>query len=270
VKSSAAAAFGFSTIGCPAATLAEAVDLAREFNLDFVELRALEGTVDLPKYFADHPLRKEDANLRPPVRIVATNLHLISATDQEVDHFLRFVDVAMELGAPYVRIFGGGEWNVEVPAAGWDRAVKVVGLCRQAMKEKGARCEMLLEMHSAFCSSAMCAALNKKLPEPVSILWDAHHSWHSAGESPAETWRQLGPLVRHLHVSDSRDKTPPASGYDCVLPGTGEYPFAELRKVLSENHYAHTISLEWERLWHPELPDIRLALPEYRRLLVEA
>jgi hypothetical protein len=63
-----------------------------------------------------------------------------------------------------------------------------------------------------------------------------------------------------MHFSDSRLKAPPQTGYDCVLPGAGEYPVEALQSVLATNHYSHSISLEWEKLWHPELPDIRQAL----------
>jgi hypothetical protein len=42
----------FSTIGCPACTLAQAFALAIRHHIDVVELRALGGEVDLPVYFA--------------------------------------------------------------------------------------------------------------------------------------------------------------------------------------------------------------------------
>ncbi|MGH9595058.1 MAG: hypothetical protein ACRD5L_18345, partial [Bryobacteraceae bacterium] len=31
-------------------------------------------------------------------------------------------------------------------------------------------------------------------------------------------------------------------------------------EVLSEHHFTGTVSLEWERLWHPYLPPLREAL----------
>jgi sugar phosphate isomerase/epimerase len=125
---------------------------------------------------------------------------------------------------------------------------------------------MLLETHSAFCSSRMCLRLNELLDDPMLVLWDAHHTWRSARETPGETWEALGPLVRHLHFSDSRLRAPEPS-YECVLPGTGEYPVAALAAVLAKCQDSPSVSLEWEKLWHPELPDIRRALDLFARQL---
>jgi hypothetical protein len=81
---------------------------------------------------------------------------------------------------------------------------------------------MLLETHSVFSSSSHCLKLNERLEEPVWNLWDAHHTWRRAGESPRESWHQIGPLVRHLQLSDSCTKIAETGlrRYDCVLPGT--------------------------------------------------
>ena len=131
------ASYGFSSIGLPDATLPEMLSLAGEFDLDFVELRALGGTVDLPEYFAVHPPPECPASMRPSVRLVATNLHLIEATDATLAEFGRFVDVAAMLRAPYVRVFGGkAPWG-EVPSREQlAQAARTVALCRAAIEEK--------------------------------------------------------------------------------------------------------------------------------------
>jgi sugar phosphate isomerase/epimerase len=133
------------------------------------------------------------------------------------------------------------------------------------MEKCSATCEILLETHSAFSAPISCVRLNARLENPVRILWDAHHTWRSAGESPSESWNQIGEWVRHVHFSDSQSREAP-TGYDCVLPGTGEYPVEALRELLWEKHYAYGISLEWERLWHPELGDVREALDQFQNL----
>ena len=262
------ASYGFSSIGLPDATLDELVSLAGEFDLDFVELRALGGTVDLPEYFSAYPPPLDPASLRPPVRLVATNLHLIEATNETVAEFTRFVDVAVMLRAPYVRVFGGkAPWG-EIPSPeNLEQAVRSVAVCRAVIAEKSAPCEILLETHSAFSSSVLCTRLNALLDEPLCILWDCHHTWRSAGETPAETWARFGPLVRHIHFSDSRLKPVPGTGYDCILPGAGELPVDGLRRLLADMDYAYGVSLEWEKLWHPKLPDVRLALQAFDHLL---
>jgi hypothetical protein len=43
------------------------------------------------------------------------------------------------------------------------------------------------------------------------------------------------------------------------LPGEGEFPMASLRAILQAEFYG-TVSLEWEKLWHPYLPPLENAL----------
>lgn len=257
--------YGFSSIGHPNASLVEMASLAAEFGLDFIELRALGGSIDLSAYFtANYPV-EYIPSIRPRVRLIATNLQLIDAAESSINDFLQAVDVAVRLEAPYVRVFGGGHWGEALSRAALDHAVKTVQRCRSAIRERSAACDILLETHSAFSSSIVCLEFNRRLDEPLHILWDSHHTWRNAGESPRESWDQIGPFVRHIHFSDSQSKGLEAS-HRCVLPGTGEYPVETLRQVLVEEGYAYGVSLEWEKLWHPELPDVRNALEEFRKL----
>lgn len=256
-------------MGFPEASLDELLHLGVEFNMDFIEVRALEGSIDLPAHFAAKPFFKNPAALRPPVRLVATNLRLTEATPESVENFLRFVDVAILLGAPYVRVFGGGKWGDLISRSQLELAAQTVEYCRSEIKKKSAPCDILLETHLAFSSSHACLRLNELLREPLHILWDSHHTWRNACETPAETWKLLGPLVRHMHFSDSRMRNPPETGYDCIMPGCGEFPIRAMRQLLAEAGYTYGVSLEWEKIWNPEMPDIRIALKEFRRLFIE-
>ena len=49
--------WGFSTLGCPANTLAESVALADEFDFRYLELRAVEDSIQLPRVFAAPEMR---------------------------------------------------------------------------------------------------------------------------------------------------------------------------------------------------------------------
>lgn len=76
--------------------------------------------------------------------------------------------------------------------------------------------------------------------------------------------------VRHIHFKDSRLKKAPETGQEDVLPGSGEYPAAALRDLLTEVRYPYGVSLEWEKLWHPQLPEIRLALREFQNWIKQS
>lgn len=45
--------WGFSTLGCPECSLGEAVALADEYDFRMLELRSVDGSIDLPKVFEE-------------------------------------------------------------------------------------------------------------------------------------------------------------------------------------------------------------------------
>jgi sugar phosphate isomerase/epimerase len=50
-----------------------------------------------------------------------------------------------------------------------------------------------------------------------------------------------------------------------VLIGEGDFPARALVALLRENSYQRFISLEWEKRWHPHIPDPEIALPHFIR-----
>lgn len=122
-------------------------------------------------------------------------------------------------------------------------------------------CELLMETHFAYRSSARCLKLNERLESPLAILWDSSHTWEIGGESPAETWRELGSLIRHVHYKDSTHDR------KLALPGCGAYPTEELFALLRRENFAGGVSLEWEKIWVPELPPLTEALAAFQEVL---
>lgn len=256
-------ALGFSSLGIPSASWGKAARMTTEAGLDFLELRSLGGTLDLPTLLADHTPRPGD----PPVRVMGTHVCLLGLDDKGVAEFLRFARLAGVLGTPWLRVFGtvGGAMAAEISPAQLDEAAASVKRLRDALALGNLACEPILETHDIFSSSERCLALNKRLAEPIRLLWDSHHTWRLAEESPESTWSLLGPLVCHVHYKDSSGALGSADWHH-VLPGRGEYPVARLRAVLAAAGYRGGVSLEWEKLWHPELPPLEEALPLFLRL----
>lgn len=233
--------------------------------MDFLELRSLGGTIDLPAYFQN----KDPGARRPgqPVRVVATSLCLIGSSPRDLAEFYRFAALARQLRAPYLRVFGkGGDAAGKPSAQELEEAARCMDQVRKGLSQLENPCEPLLETHDAFSYPEACAALNSLLEKPVLILWDSHHTWRVAGESPEDSWRQLGDLVRHVHYKDSLPGNGPSHPIRYTIPGGGCYPTCALRDLLQKVNYTGGISLEWEKLWHPELPPLETALPKFRDL----
>lgn len=93
----------------------------------------------------------------------------------------------------------------------------------------------------------------------VHLLWDTHHTWKKGGEDPISTWQKIGSHVVHAHVKDSVSIPTEKYPFTYVLPGAGEFPMATLRAKLAEE-FSGAISLEWEKLWYPDLAPLDVVL----------
>ena len=251
----------FSTLGCAEYTLDRVQRLAGEYDIDTVELRALADTVDLPSHFesafGEPRLLRSSLESGPAVVSLDTSFRLIGNTAQDRDTLLGYAPWAEGMRTPFLRIFDGGKTgDAEEIAA----AHETLAWWREMRTEQGWSVDLIVETHDAFTRPERLARLLDA--EPCLILWDAHHTWRKGGVDPAETWRMLRGRVPHIHVKDSVTDDQARLGYRYVLPGTGEFPMGQLRDALERDRYAGVISLEWERLWHPELPPLAHALQE--------
>lgn len=256
----------FSTLGCADFELNEALALAARFGLDAIEIRALGGTIDLVTYFTERfgsPAALAKALKASSVRVCAfnTSLRLVGATSQAKEEFLRYLPWAEAAGVKSLRVFDGGESGDTGELA---EALSTLQWWRETAKREGFGAEMVIETHDCLVTSDAIARFLEVAPD-CALLWDTHHTWRKGGENPVETWKQVRRNTQHLHIKDSISKAGPKLPYRYVLPGNGEFPMAALRSALVVDGYTGIVSLEWERLWHTELPSLDLALQASRQ-----
>jgi len=258
-------AWGISTLGCAELSLPQICELLSKFGLRGLEIRAVDGRMDLPQWAADAgwPPNRASALLAKydiQFRVAGSSFKLVGNDEKSRAELVAFCGWADSWGARYVRVFGGGAWGEALTEADYGRAARTIAWWRQKRRERGWRVELLLETHDAFSASGPCRELLARLRRPIGIIWDSHHTWRLGGESPRESWSQLSEWIRHVHIKDSIAKPSARHPYTYVLPGDGETPLGEIVEQLREHHFTGTVSLEWERLWHPYLPPLREAL----------
>ena len=96
---------------------------------------------------------------------------------------------------------------------------------------------VLIESHGAFTDSPALLEILQRADSPnVALLWDAHHTFVSGKEEPEDTVRQLGRYIRHTHLKDS---------------------------ALAKIGYRGFFSFEWEKRWHPEIPEPEVAIAQF-------
>jgi sugar phosphate isomerase/epimerase len=251
----------FSTLGCAEFDLPATLALAARHGLDAIEIRAMGGTVDLATYFEaayGTPARLASVLANSPVRVCAldTSLRLIGATPESREAFLRYVPWAEAAGVPALRVFDGG---VSGDAAEIEQALATLAWWQERARHEGWSVDVEIETHDAFADVDALARFLEAAPN-CQLLWDSHHTWRKGGCNPVEVWKLVQLHTRHIHVKDSIAKPSDRFPYSYVLPGAGEFPMTKLLQALDESSYDGIISLEWERLWHPDLPPLEDAL----------
>jgi sugar phosphate isomerase/epimerase len=258
----------FSTLGCPKWPWSRVLEQAAQLGYSGIELRGIEGEMDLtkrPEFTASRLAQSLKDLAALDLRITdlgaSSRMHEAEASVRaaQLDEGRRFIDLAQKLKAPYVRVFGD-----KIPA-GESKAVTlprvIDGLRTLGEHAKGSGVGVIIESHGDFTDSPTLLELLKGAGMPtVALLWDAHHTFVSAKEDPAYSYKMLAQFVKHTHLKDSK---PEGTGIRYVLTGAGTVPVRETVNILVRNGYKGFYCFEWEKAWHPEIEEPEVALPHY-------
>jgi len=267
----------FSTLGCPSWEWKKILDFASQHGFAAVELRGLEGNLDLPSHpiFAPDRIEQTKREIRESRLKIAcvsssANLYFIDQAKRakELGDARRFIDLAATLGAPYVRVFGGKEESDKSLLPDQETKARVAAGLHELGNYAGPRgVKVLIESHDHFTASASLKdVLRAANSDHVGLLWDAHHTFADSNEEPEFTVKQLGPWVRHTHLKDST-----GSGEDrkYVLTGRGNVPIRRQIESLRSIGYKGFYCFEWEKLWHPDLEAPEIAIADFARVVGE-
>jgi sugar phosphate isomerase/epimerase len=288
----------FSTLACPDWSFDEVLERCQRYGYDGVEVRQVAGETDLLKVPAFAPsrhteLRNRLSQLGIAICGLSSSVRFDYPEQVVREEQLRagqaYAERAAAVGARFVRVFG--DVLPPGPPAAREAVLDQIAEGLNRLGEFAAICgvEILLETHGDFAETAVVCALMPRIESPaVGILWDTHHPWKFFREPPAETWDKLKPWVRHTHWKDSvtRPAAPSSveveasvdgsqsasstaayalmSGHreaDYVLFGGGEFPAEECARLLKKSRYDGWLSLEWEKMWHPQIEAPEVALP---------
>lgn len=290
----------FSTLACPDWTWDDIVRQGSAYGYQGVEVRLILREVNLlvrPELQPDQLIirRRELDRANFQVCGLASSVHLDDADPQLRAEQVRiggeYLALAESLGAGFIRVFG----DVLPPESEPDRrrmALQGIADGVKALGDLAARrnLQVLMETHGDFSASPPVMELMRAVDHPhVNVLWDTHHPWRFHGESIGETWSKLKRWTRHTHWKDSVEIHEPRpvseaalvaaqqaaavmGGHqhaDYVLFGGGEFPGRECLRVMTADGYDGWHSLEWEKMWHPELLAPEVALPLFPKKLRE-
>lgn len=244
----------FSTRGWDHLSWDEWVDTALQMRFDGLEVYGLENKPDL--YELTGPFHQ--SNRMGTKRSLYENKLSISCFDSQADlsqddpktlDQVRFlIDTAQAMEVPYVAV-GAMDENP-------DQVYKNLESLLAYARDKGI--VVLVKTVGIYAdTSRLRDLLNTFACDELAVLWDMHHPYRDFQENPADTIKNLGAYVCHVHLKDSD------SGDDYNLIGEGSLPVAEMINALYSINYGGFISLEWEPAWMEDLQDHDIIFPHF-------
>jgi sugar phosphate isomerase/epimerase len=260
----------FSTLGCPTWDWSKIFQFAEAHGFAAIELRGLLGSMDLPSRpeFAPGRIAQTKSEIAAhglKIACVSSSAELHEADPTERPKMLadarKFIDLAAELGAPYVRVFGN-----EIKGPKGEVVTRVAAGMRELADYAGPRnVTVIIESHGDFTDSPTLKQILTQADSPhAALLWDAHHTFVDGHEPPEHTVKELGKWIRHTHLKDS---VPAGKERKYVLTGQGDIPIRRQIQALRSIGYKGYFCFEWEKVWHPDLQDPEIAIADYAKVI---
>jgi sugar phosphate isomerase/epimerase len=253
-----------SSLGMPGAGLDAFLAVAQRHGCSAVELRVAAGEPVHLGLDASGRAAVRQACAAAGLSILSLGSYVRICAPGEDAPVLDLLDahlrLAADVGAAGVRVFPGGDGTAD-DERGRAR------LARAATVADALGVTVLVETHDSHPTGADVARLlTAPGSAPVGVIWDAVHPW-VAGEEPEQTAAALGGRLAYVQIKDVATRR---RGAGPVVPGEGVVPLDALAAVLRDIGYAQPISLEWEKPWHPQIPDLDTALGATTRRLGRA
>ncbi|WP_333773807.1 sugar phosphate isomerase/epimerase family protein [Streptomyces sp. IBSBF 3136] len=261
----------FSTLGVPGLSVPDVLALATAHGYHGVELRAHPEEPVHPGLTAAE--RAETAALFKAAGVEMLGLAgytRVAAPGDDapvLDELRRLLQLAHDLGAPFLRVLPGADPDLPVEESD-AVAARRLGTAAEDAAALGVR--ILLETHDSHRTGAdLIRVLGPVGHRQVGALWDVMHTW-LGGEQPQDSYAALAPHLGYVQVKDiaSADDTSP-------LPlGAGVLPLTECVDVLSRHGWDGWLCWEYEKRWYESAAPLQDLLDAGRdhlvRLLGEA
>ena len=154
---------------------------------------------------------------------------------EQVDIAKQFIDLAADVGAPRIRVFG----NAFPAGSDKDEVIENVGQCLRQIGEyaEGTGVDCNLEMHGDFyCWEYALRSVQLADHPRIGIVYNCDSRETKWG--PIGTFLEpIAPYLRHVHLHDLESP---------------DYPYGELFRILKNMGYAEFVSLEASRSNDPE------------------
>lgn len=266
-----------STLGAPGTPLPVVLRWLKDVQFPGIELRLAPGEAADPNLDrqAREALREAIEAAGFKVTSIASYVQVAAAGKDEtvILELIQALDFARDLGAPMVRVFPGAATAhapfTTAPAL-LEPADVVDERAARRLTSVSAYADVVavlpvLETHDSHPTGADIARILARVQGTVGVVWDLLHPWR-VGEALEDTWNSLRPWFSTgrgtVQVKDAAlpEGTP-------ELLGGGNLPLNDFAELLINEKYQGTVTLEWEKAWYPQVPQLDLALKSTRTWL---
>lgn len=260
----------FATLGDPKKPLEEFVAQLIAAGYEGVELRGRPGA---HVHWQDSPARRKEVRTMladAGLAAVSVSSYIFMANRDaggpdkpdhrdeagNIEELKRFVDLASDLGAQNVRVFGGGLTPGETHDDALPRVVRIM----QAGAKVNPKVNIALEAHDVWNSGELVGrVLDEADTANVKALLDVAGPKH-AGEPPEVTVPRLRPeRIAYLHIKDAFVMPGEKGEYQCFI-GAGTTPIRETVALLKKCGWSGYLNVEWEGVYYSYMPPCEVGM----------
>ena len=255
----------FSTLACPEYSWSDIYSMAKDIGFHGIEIRGLGDDIFAvnAQPFSDNKITEtiktlQRLNLEIPCLSSGCALKNIENTEVNLNEISQYIELAKKLNTPYIRILADRE---PMPVGEVDDNAVCEVLKKAAALAENTNVTLLVETNGVYSDTKRLKKLIDAVDsDHVAVLWDVHHPYRYANESPEESVMNLGSLIKYVHVKDSVMIDGKAA---YRLMGEGDLPIDQMMSALKESGYDGYVSLEWVKRWAKQLSDAGIVFPHF-------
>ena len=255
----------FSTLACPNWDFSEITSAAKDFGFDGVEIRGLGDDIFAvsarpfsPEELPETIRKLTSLKLSIPCFSCACCLKYADKRAENIHEITEYIKLANKLQTPYIRVLADSHPE---PDGDVDEELILSQLAELAPIAEKYDVTLLVETNGVYTDTDRLLQLLQAVgSDSVAALWDMHHPYRIAGESPEKTVQNLGAYIKYVHVKDSVFEDGKIS---YRLMGEGDLPIDDMVAALRSINYDGYVSLEWVKRWADDLEDAGVIIPQF-------
>ena len=259
----------FSTIACPDYSWVDIYSMAKDLGFDGIEIRGMGDNFAaykaMPFTEANRPktmAKLKALNIEIPCLSSGCCLKFKEKEAETIAELTEYCKLAQQINAPYIRVLADLE---AAPNGEVDDAYVAEQLKKLAPIAAQYDVTLLVETNGVYSDTHRLRALLDSVNSlKIAALWDMHHPYRFAGESPEQTVANLGELIKYVHIKDSVMEN---GKVVYKMMGEGDLPIQKMIEALQSIQYTGYVSLEWVKLWMPNLLDAGVVFPQYAEFM---